>query len=172
MYTKRDQPAAAPQLGRYEIDTDSSTLTFATRHLFGLAPVRGSFAIRTGTIDIAWPLADSVVYVEIDAASFRTGNRQRDDKVRSARLLDAGRHPVITFTSEHIETSALTGALTVCGVTRPVSLQVEQLAISPRSFTARARTRVDRAEFGVTALRGLAGRYLDICAEVRGIAHV
>jgi polyisoprenoid-binding protein YceI len=162
----------APQLGRYEIDTDSSTLMFATRHLFGLAPVRGSFAIRAGTIDIAWPLTDSVAYVEIDAASFRTGNRQRDDAVRSVRLLDADQHPVITFTSEHIDTSVLTGALTACGVTRPVSLQVEQLAVSPRSFTARARTRIDRTEFGVTALRGLAGRYLDICAEVRGIAHV
>jgi polyisoprenoid-binding protein YceI len=172
MHTNPDQQAAAPQLGRYEIDTDSSTLTFATRHLFGLAPVRGSFAIRTGTIAIAWPLTESVVYVEIDAASFRTGNRQRDHAVRSVRLLDVGRHPVITFRSEHIDTAAMTGALTVCGVTRPASLQVEQLAVSPGSFTARARTRIDRAEFGVTAFRGLARRYLDICAEVRGIAHV
>ena len=41
-----------PRPGRYEIDTSCSAVTFRTRHLFGLAPVRGSFAIRAGTIDV------------------------------------------------------------------------------------------------------------------------
>jgi hypothetical protein len=35
------------------------------------------------------------------------------------------------------------------------------------SFTARAAVRIDRAEFGITALRGLAGRYLDMSVEAR-----
>ena len=46
-----------PRPGRYEIDTSCSAVTFRTRHPFGLAPVRGSFAIRAGTIDVAEPLA-------------------------------------------------------------------------------------------------------------------
>jgi polyisoprenoid-binding protein YceI len=37
-----------PRPGRYEIDTSCSAVTFRTRHLFGLAPVRGSFTIRAG----------------------------------------------------------------------------------------------------------------------------
>jgi polyisoprenoid-binding protein YceI len=135
--------------------------------MFGLAPVHGTFEIRAGTIDIAEPLADSGIYAEIEAASFRTGNDQRDGAVRSARFLDAGRHPLITFRSEGIDHAVLTGALTVRGVTRPVSLAVEVTEVSPRSFTARATTRVDRTEFGVTASRGLAGRYLDLSVEVR-----
>ena len=167
MLRRQDNPATVPQLGRYEIDPGGSTLTFRTRHLFGLAPVRGAFAIRTGTIDVAEPLADSAVHAEIEAASFHTGNGQRDRAVRSARFLDAGRHPLITFRSEGIDQSVLTGALTVCGVTRPVRLAVEAADVSPRSFTARATTRIDRTEFGVTALRGLAGRYLDLSLEVR-----
>jgi polyisoprenoid-binding protein YceI len=57
--------------------------------------------------------------------------------------------------------------LTVRGVTRPVTLSVEQSAATPTSFTVRATTRIDRAEFGVTAYRGLAGRYLDMTVEVR-----
>jgi polyisoprenoid-binding protein YceI len=154
--------------------------------MFGLAPVHGTFEIRAGTIDIAEPLADSGIFAEIEAASFRTGNGQRDRAVRSARFLGAGRHPLITFRSEGIDHTLLalggatplqrpaasqapriTGALTVCGVTRPVSLAVEVTEVSPRSFTARATTRVDRTEFGVTASRGLAGRYLDLSLEVR-----
>jgi polyisoprenoid-binding protein YceI len=156
-----------PQLGRYEIDTDHSTVTFRTRHLFGLAPVRGRFAIRGGTVDIAEPLAASAAYAEIDAASFRTRNPQRDASARSARLLDVARQPVITFTSERVDRQELTGALTVRGVTRPVTLSVEPPAVSPRSFTVRATTRIDRTEFGLTAYRGLAGRYLDMSVEVQ-----
>jgi polyisoprenoid-binding protein YceI len=167
METRQDHPATTPQLGRYEIDTGHSTVTFRTRHLFGLAPVRGTFAIRSGTIDVAEPRAGSAAYAEIEAASFRTGNGQRDEAVRSARLLDAGRHPLITFRSENIAQSELTGALTVCGITRPVSLTVELADVSPRSFTARAVTRVDRTEFGVTAYRGLAARHLEVSLDVR-----
>ena len=35
------------------------------------------------------------------------------------------------------------------------------------SFTARATVRIDRTQFGITASRGLAGRYLDTTVEVR-----
>jgi polyisoprenoid-binding protein YceI len=156
-----------PGPGRYEIDTSCSAVTFRTRHLFGLAPVRGSFAIRAGTIDVAEPLVGSSVYVQIDAASFRTGNEQRDSNVRSERLLDAGRYPDITFGSEGMDGPALTGTLTVRNVTMPVSLSIEQSTVTPRSFNVLATTRIDRNEFGVTAYRGLAARYLDMTVEVR-----
>ena len=164
---------ATPRPGRYEIDTGCSAVTFRTRHLFGLAPVRGSFAIRAATIDVAEPVTDTSIYAEIDTASFRTGNGQRDVTVQSARLLDAVRYPVITFISEDTGISegtggpVLPGMLTVRGITRPVTLSVEQSAMTPGSFTVRATTRIDRAEFGVTAYRGLAGRYLDMTVEVR-----
>jgi polyisoprenoid-binding protein YceI len=156
-----------PALGRYLIDGDGSAVRFRTRHMFGLAPVRGTFDICAGTIDIAEPITDSRAYAEIETASFRTHNGQRDRAVRSARFLDAERHPLITFRSERIDRSGLTGTLTVRGVARPVSLTIEQADLSPREFTARASTCIDRTEFGVTASRGLAGRYLDLIVEVR-----
>jgi polyisoprenoid-binding protein YceI len=40
-------------------------------------------------------------------------------------------------------------------------------AVNERWFTVRASTRIDRTEFGVTAYRGVAGRYLDMTMEVR-----
>ena len=117
--------------------------------------------------DAGDPRADSSIHAEIDPASFRTGNRQQDSKVRSARLLDADRHPVITFRFEGMNGLALEGALTVRNVTMPVSLSIGPTAVTPRSFNAQASTRIDRNEFGVTAYRGLAARYLDISVEVR-----
>ena len=163
------QITQAPRLGHYEIDTSRSRVTFRTRHMFGLGPVGGTFAIRSGSVDIAEPLADSAVQAEIDAASFRTGNEQRDQSVLSARLLDATRYPVISFRDGHVGADGTTirGTLTVREVARPVSLSIGQVTVDGQSFTASATVRVDRTEFGVTAMRGLAGRYLDLTLEVQ-----
>jgi polyisoprenoid-binding protein YceI len=167
MTTHPADTSTSPRLGRYEIDASGSTVRFSTRHLFGLAPVRGEFAIRTGIVDVAEPLAGSRISVEIDAASFHTGNPHRDRNVRSGRFLDARRHPVVTFVSEHIEATAVTGSLTVRDVTRPVRLSVKLSAITPPEFAVRVTTRIDRTDFGLTASRGLAGRYLDMTMEIR-----
>jgi polyisoprenoid-binding protein YceI len=170
MHTEPDLTAATtPQLGRYDIDPDGSAVTFRTRHLFGLAPVRGTFAVRGGTVDITEPLTGSAVYAEIETASFRTGYRPRDRSVRSPRFLNAARYPLMIFSCEQAGAGdqVLTGTLTVGDVSRPVSLSIVHYAPSAGSFTARATTRIDRTEYGVTAARGLAGRHLDITVEVR-----
>jgi polyisoprenoid-binding protein YceI len=156
-----------PQLGRYDIDPGASGVTFRTRHLFGLGGVTGTFAIRGGTVDVTEPLNDASIRVEIDAASIASGNPQRDANARSARLLDADRHPVITFTCPGVEGPALAGTLTVLGVSRPIILTVETCAVAQGSFTAHASARIDRTEFGVTGYRGLAARYLQMAVDVR-----
>jgi polyisoprenoid-binding protein YceI len=169
MKTDQTVLAAAPQPGHYDIDPDRSRVTFATRHLFGLGRVKGSFAIRRGRADIADPLEVSAIVAEIDSASFRTHNRQRDHAVRSPRFLDAAGHPVMTFRSDLIaaQDQALTGTLTVRGATRPVTLTVTRCERAGGSFTVRATARIDRTEFGITAARGLAARYLDLTVEVQ-----
>jgi polyisoprenoid-binding protein YceI len=168
----RTEPAVVtttPQPGHYDIDPGRSRVTFTTRHLFGLGRVRGSFAVRGGTADVADPVTASAVHAEIEAASFRTKSRARDHSVLSPRFLDPARHPVMTFRSDRIEPGdqAVTGTLTVRGVTRPVTLTVTRCEVSRGSFTARATARIDRAEFGITAARGLAARCLDLTMEVQ-----
>ena len=167
-----------PQAGRYRIDTRKSDVTFKGRHMFGLATVRGTFAIRYGVIDVVVPIADPTVRVEIDTASFHTGNKQRDRDVRSARFLDTGQYPSMTFTSERLDRSTdrptLTGTLTVRDVARPVALTIEESAVHngiPASFATRATVRIDRTEFGVTAARGMAGRYFDVSLQILWVAR-
>ncbi|WP_189956508.1 YceI family protein [Streptomyces alanosinicus] len=158
---------ATPRLGRYTIDAHDSSLSFTSRHLFGLLPVRGAFAIRGGTVDVAEPLSGSRVRAEIDAVSFRTGNAQRDAAVRSAKFLDTDRYPLMLFVSDQLDATAVTGTLTVCGVSRPARLSLVHREVLADAFTVRATTRVDRTEFGVTASRGMAGRHLDLTLEIR-----
>jgi len=166
------QPAVVtttPQPGHYDIDPGRSRVTFATRHLLGLGRVRGSFAVRGGSADVADPIAASAVYAEIETASFRTKNPARDGSVLSRRFLDPAGHPVMTFRSDRIEAGGqvVTGTLTVRGTSRPVTLTITRCEVSRGSFTARATARIDRTEFGITAARGLAARYLDLTMEVQ-----
>lgn len=151
-----------PQLGHYDIDAGRSTIDFATRHLFGLAAVRGSFGIRGGTLAVSEPVGASQLSVEIDAGSFHTGTPARDSQVRSANLLDTDRYPLIVFVAEGFDGEMLAGQLTVRDVGAPVSLTLEQLSADSESFTVRASTRIDRYTFGVTAWRGIAARHLNL----------
>jgi polyisoprenoid-binding protein YceI len=165
----------APAIGAYRIDPARSTVAFRTRHLLGLAPVKGGLSIRRGMVEVTDPAGESRVQVEIDAASFHTGNRHRDGEVRSARFLDAGRHPSMTFAARRLERgpggATLVGTLTVKDVERPLRLAVERCARDRdgRGFVASASARIDRTEFGITASRGLAGRWLDVSIEVVGV---
>jgi polyisoprenoid-binding protein YceI len=158
-----------PQPGHYVIDPGGSRVTFRTRHLFGLGPVKGSFAVRGGTVDVADPLAASAIHAEIETASFRTNGGPRDRAVLSPRFLNPAGHPVMVFRSDRIDAGAqvLTGTLTVRGTTRPVTLAITRCGVSRGSFTVRATARVDRTEFGITAARGLAARYLALTLEVQ-----
>jgi len=169
MQTEPAVIATTPQPGHYDIDPGRSRVTFATRHLFGLGRVRGSFAVRGGSADVADPIAASAVYAEIETASFRTKNPARDGSVLSRRFLDPAGHPVMTFRSDRIEAGGqvVTGTLTVRGTSRPVTLTITRCEVSRGSFTARATARIDRTEFGITAARGLAARYLDLTMEVQ-----
>ncbi|MFF4397406.1 YceI family protein [Streptomyces sp. NPDC001480] len=158
-----------PRLGRYTIDTDNSSISFKSRHVFGLLPVRGTFAVRGGTIEVTEPLSASRVHAEVDALSFRTGHAQRDTAVRSAKFLDADRHPLITFVSGQVDATGTTvaGTLTACGTSRPARLSIVRCEVLADAFTVHATTQVDRTEFGVTAARGMAGRRLDLTLDIR-----
>jgi polyisoprenoid-binding protein YceI len=162
-----------PRIGRYQLDIGRSTVSFRTRHLFGLGRVRGTLAILGGTLDVADPLGDSRARVEFDAASFFTGNGQRDAAVRSARYLDADRHQAIRFTAERVEGTTLHGMLVVRDVAQPVELAVERCDVGQgqrRSFAIRGSARIDRFAFGLTAQRGMAGRHLDVTVEIVWVA--
>ena len=164
------RPLAVPAAGRYRIDPGRSSVSFTTRHLFGLALVRGTFALRDGIIEVARPLEASRIEARVAASSFRTGNPARDGAVLSARLLDAAAYPTIAFTATALAAEqALTeedgqwrvrGDLEVRGVSRPVEAVIGAVSADGLTLTAAARLTVDRYAFGITGYRGLAAQRL------------
>jgi polyisoprenoid-binding protein YceI len=115
----------------YTIDAGHSEVSFQIRHL--VSQVRGRFNDFSGTIalDAAKPESSSVEF-KIKATSVDTALADRDKHLRSADFFDVEKHPEITFKSTAIKASgkdtyAVTGNLTIRGVTKQVTLPVSFL---------------------------------------------
>ena len=155
-------PATLPAPGTYAIDPTRSTVSFTTRHMFGLAGVAGTFALRSGSLRIAEPATASTATAVLDAASFSTPSAKRDTDVRSTKFLDVDNYPDITFTSTALRQVdsqwELDGTLTAHGTAAPATLAVREVTTEGDEVVLRARTVVDRYAHGVTAGKGMVGR--------------
>ena len=165
-----DREVARPRAGHYVLDPDRTTVTFTTRHLFGLGTVRGRMGLSSGSLVVPASGVGLGLTATLDAASFDTANRSRDRAVRSARFLDVGRHPVLTVSADRWSPSeshaaVVEGRLTVRGTTSPVLLELDVLEQTPSHLTYRATATVDRYLLGVTAARGLSDRHLTIVVD-------
>jgi polyisoprenoid-binding protein YceI len=128
------QPAESLQLpapGAWLFDPPHTAIRFIAKHV-GMAHVHGRFERFEGGIQVAQDMTDSRVHVRIDASSVNTGNKTRDDHLRSADFLDVERFPYIEFTSTRFAYRGgskwmLQGSLTMHGVSRSVSLDTTYL---------------------------------------------
>ena len=160
-----------PAAGTYRLDPTASSITFATRHMFGLAGVHGSFRPVSGEITITDPVTSSTASAVIDAASFHTGGAARDKDVKSANFLHADEHPQITFSSTGLARDGdrwlLRGQITVRGNSAPAELVITEARTDDDGLLVSAATRIDRYAHGLTRKKGLAGRYLDLTITAR-----
>lgn len=155
-------PAAPTTSRTWDIDTSHATAGFKVRHLM-LAHVRGHLGPVTGTVFIdEQDLSRSRVDVSIDARGIDSREPKRDEHLRSADFLDVANHPTVTFRSTRVDAPSgptgdlrVTGDLTIRGVTRPVTLDVEALPPviqDPWGNTRRgvsARGRINRKDWGL-----------------------
>lgn len=145
--------------GTWTIDPVHSDVSFTVRHL-GVAKVRGHFDTVEGTLVTAENPLESRVEAVIKTESINTRNKQRDDHVRSADFLDVATHPDMVFTSTGIRHDGgddllIDGELSLCGVTRPVTLEAEIGGIGEGPggtpiIGMSAETEINRSDFGVT----------------------
>jgi polyisoprenoid-binding protein YceI len=139
------------------IDPNHSRVGFSIRHFF--TPVRGEFKNVSGTILVDQAnLNATKVNVEIETASINTNNDHRDQDLRSDNFFDAEKNPKITFVSKSVDIKGtkgtMTGDLTMHGVTKPVTLNVEVGGFGKNGpngtvagFTAGGT--LDRKEYGI-----------------------
>lgn len=168
---------------KWDIDTSHSSVGFSVRHMV-ISKVHGHFTKWGGELALDLEdLARSSVSIEIDAASIDTREPKRDEHLRSPDFFDAEKFPKLTFKSEKIQrtgddSAKVTGALTIHGVTREATLDVELGGVGKDPWGGQragfsAKTRINRKDFGLSwnqALEAggvLVGENIDITIELQ-----
>lgn len=155
---ERTQSAKIIPTGVWRVDPAHSSVGFAVKHMM-IATVRGQFRTFDGTLE-----ADASRAVRargsIAAASIDTGERGRDEHLRSADFLDVEAYPEIRFDARSIEplhdgTLRMTGYLSIRGVSRVVELDVTLHGVGRDPWgndrlALEIRGEIDREEFGLT----------------------
>jgi polyisoprenoid-binding protein YceI len=142
--TKNDTVTETPSVavenisGDYTLDPSHTRIGFSARHAM-VTKVRGNFDQFEGSahVDTANPASSSVT-VTIDAASVTTGNEQRDGHLKTPDFFDIANYPQITFVSTDVEGDggewAITGDLTINGVTKSVTIPFEETGSAKDPF--------------------------------------
>jgi polyisoprenoid-binding protein YceI len=174
---------ALSQAATWQIDPDHSSFQFKVRHLM-VSNVKGDFTKMKGAVTMDdKDISNLNVELTIDAASVNTGHAKRDEHLRAADFFDVAKYPTITFVSKKVmkdgpDRLKVTGDLTMHGVTREVTVNVEgptQEVKDPWGNFRRGATgtaKINRKDFGLTWNRALetggvvVGEDVDISVEI------
>jgi polyisoprenoid-binding protein YceI len=120
----------SPATTAWKIDPAHSAAEFKVKHMM-ISNVKGKFSGIDGvlTLDSA-DVTRSSIEATIPVSTLATGEDQRDAHLKSADFFDAEKFPVLTFKSTGVRKAAegelaVTGDLTLHGVTRSVTFAVE-----------------------------------------------
>jgi len=151
--------AGGAQAATFAIDPSHSSVGFQVRHMM-VTNVKGSFQEFEGTLEFDENApAEASVTATIQMASIDTADEKRDEHLRSADFFEVETYPTMTFTSTGMKQDGddwlLMGDLTMRGVTKPVTLELEYngMVEDPWGNTRvgfSAEGKIDRREFGVS----------------------
>lgn len=143
---------------KWTIDPTHSEVTFKVKHLM-ISTVSGNFKVFEGQAESETDEFQTIKNIQFkaDVNSINTNNEERDEHLKSADFFEAEQHPEIIFSAEQFNVSEeeITGELTIKGVTKPVTLDVEfgGVVVDPYGQTKAGLTvsgKISRKEFGLT----------------------
>jgi polyisoprenoid-binding protein YceI len=153
----------------WRIDPGRTHIAFAIDAV-GYPRTHGQFRQFAGliSVDLDHPDRSSVAF-HVQSQSVDVGSPSFDDYMRSVAFLDAAHYPSIDFVSKSVEklgdhTVRVTGDLTLLGVTRPLSVDVEvqREAGGGDRLDFLAKTSIDRLAFGMNSGFPLVSREVEL----------
>src|SRR5262245_6278203 len=145
----------------YQMDPEHTQASFEADHMGGLSIRRGKFdTTKSGTVVMDREAQTGTVDVTIDAASMNTGIPKLNEHIESAEMLDVAKYPTLTYQGKltKFQNGAPTqveGTLTMHGVSKPVTLTIDQFLCKPHPMKqkevcgADAMATINRADWGV-----------------------
>lgn len=137
-------------VGRWRLDRERSKVEFRVGHFWGLITVKGHFGSYEGRLDLS---RDPGIELTIDPASLQTGNRKRDQHLRSADFFDVENHPLVRFASESVapdgDTLRVRGKLIARGQSIPLELDAHVRQVGDE-IEIEATTSAPQRELGMT----------------------
>lgn len=166
---------------KYLIDTKEAHafIQFRIQHL-GYSWLSGRFNTFSGSFEYDEKTPDQAkVQVEIDVASIDSNHAERDKHLRGKDFLQTDRFPKARFESTGFKEdgnggAVLTGNLTLRGVTRPVTIQVEHIGHGPDPWGGYRRgfegtTRLTLADYGITYDLGPKSKEVELTLSIEGV---
>lgn len=137
----------------WRLDPSRSNAEFRVKHLWGLGSVLGKFAKLDGTMQVDAG-GQCAMHLTIEATTLDTGNKKRDQDLRSHHFFHVEEHPEVRFVSSSVS-DAGDGKLRVQGTLEAgsgsVPLDLEPtLKLSGDSVELDAETTVERHTLGMT----------------------
>ncbi len=153
--------ATSTATSTWNIDPAHSSAEFKVKHMM-ISNVRGKFSGISGTLHrVEADHTQSTLEVSIDVNTVNTQDAQRDGHLKSADFFHVEKFPAMIFKSTHIEHNggdgyAVTGDLTIHGVTKSATLKVEEVSEPAKDPWGNTRigltatAKINRKDFGLT----------------------
>jgi polyisoprenoid-binding protein YceI len=144
----------------WNIDPAHSAAEFKVRHMM-ISNVKGTLKGISGTLtEHATDASLSSIEATVDVSTINTGEVQRDGHLKSADFFEVEKFPTMTFKSTSVVQKgegeyAVTGDLTMHGVTKPVTFAVEGPSAPGKDPWGNTRigltatAKVNRKDFGL-----------------------
>jgi polyisoprenoid-binding protein YceI len=156
----------------YMLDAARSEVS-AKVTVMAISSMSARFPGLSGSADLSPDNLDAFgIDVVLDARLLIASDDSVRDQLKGPDFFDVEHFPVVRFTGGRLvmtgeRTAQLFGALTVRGVTRPVTLDVSfsgspTQTIGTEPMAINASTKIDRDDFGMIAMHGLVSRTVTI----------
>ncbi|WP_028007304.1 YceI family protein [Solimonas flava] len=170
---------AAAAADTYDLEPNHTFPRFAINHL-GFSTFHGQFNKTSGTATIDLAKKTGSVDVTIDVASISTGVAKLDEHLQTPDFFDVAKYPTITFKSSQFKFDGgkleeVRGELTMHGVTRPVTLEVENFVCKDHPMTkkpacgADLEAKIKRSDWGITTYVPAVGDEVTLSIEVEAV---
>ena len=144
----------------YNISPHHTYPSLAAEHM-GISLWRGKFTKTSGTVTLDRASKTGSVDIKIDADSLDFGHAKMNEHAKGKDMFNVAQHPTITYKSKSIKFNgdtpvAVDGDLTMLGVTKPVTLNINKFKCIPHPMLKRevcgadASAQFNRTDFGLS----------------------